>query len=385
MSLPPGAMLDPQTVGGQSPIPPTNPVAAAQLPLQMATAGANMPPGAQLPIQAAATPQAATNAPANATGGAMSVDDPLMQMYLQNIQRGQESVQRLRGLGQQQADIPTATAWHPQYQHGQGAGGFLHNLGQALMSVGLATKHGQMLQSAMARGPQEQRAQEIEGIQAQAKPEEEALKFEEGVAQGAGGLAYKQGMLGVRQQQADTQAAKEKDYARSIDEMAKYHASTIEIRDRAQTETGRKNIANEVQQKANEAGRMWRAQHHDATTIEAAGIVAGTKESIANELAARDPSIKAWLFNALGIEVPQTEAPSPTFRPTPSTEATTPPSPSAKSPSRPEASKAAPPRKAAAAKYKEGQTATGPNGHQIVFQSGQWVDKSKLPAVGPGQ
>ena len=129
---------------------------------------------------------------------------------------------------------------------------------------------------------------------------------------------------------------------------------------------------------------MWRAQHHDATTIEAAGIVAGTKESIANELAARDPSIKAWLFNALGIEVPQTEAPSPTFRPTPSTEATTPPSPSAKSPSRPEASKAAPPRKAAAAKYKEGQTATGPNGHQIVFQSGQWVDKSKLPAVGPG-
>ena len=81
-------------------------------------------------------------------------------------------------------------------------------------------------------------------------------------------------------------------------------------------EKKRSNLVNESQRAADEAGRNYRELHRDATTEEVAQIVTGTRQQIANEAAAKDPSVKGWLFNALGLGVPQIEnAPSPEQRP----------------------------------------------------------------------
>jgi len=354
-------------------LPPSDPVAAAaQLPLMNATAGANMPMGAQLPLQASQTPQAATTGqPVQQTPGMtgpMSSSDPLMQLYQHNIQQGQESVQRLRGLGSQEADVPIAQRWAPKFQHGGGGGGFLHNLGQALMAVGAATRPGQNIVNSMYARDMQKRTQEIEGIKAQEQPEQEALKFEEGVAQGAGGLAYKQGMLGVRQEQADTQAKREQDYAQYVQDQAKYHADSIDVRKFANNEKGRHDLVTEIQAKANEAGRNYRAMHHDATTVEVAGIVSNTQTAIKDALIANNPSILGWLKgDVFGIPTPQVPtATPPTYKETHEAP-----------PSRPDASGAAPPKGA------KGATPARP---KPVPNSYIWNPKDRTwdPPRGPG-
>jgi|SRR5579859_4937728 len=272
---------------GQGAIPPTSPVQ----------------PQAMMPQQ----PQQA------------APQDPLMQAYLQSFQKGGQAVENLRSLGQQEAAVPYVQPWKPNMVHGQGLGGFFHNLGQALMAVGVSTVPGREIEYTAYERPQiMKRAQDIEAIKAQEKPEEEAASFYGGAGRSAGEMSYRQALIGTKEKGLEIQKQRVEAYQQSINDRARNFAAMQDWRSASLDEKKRSNVVNEAQRAADEAGRNYRELHRDATTEEVAQIVTGTKQQIANEAAARDPSVKSWLFNSLGIDVPQLQnAPSPEFRETP--------------------------------------------------------------------
>lgn len=107
-------------------------------------------------------------------------------------------------------------------------------------------------------------------------------------------------------------------YVQSVKDRAANMVKNWDLKGAALDEKKRHSLVDEAQAEANEAGRNYRSLHRDATTEDVAAVMSGTRTQIANEAAARDPSVKSWLFNALGIDVPQVQsAPSPEFRPTP--------------------------------------------------------------------
>jgi hypothetical protein len=300
---------------------------------------------------------------------AMSAGSPMMQMWNQNIQQGQQAIQRLRGLGSQEAGVGIAQRWAPKFEHGQGGGGFLHNLGQALMAVGAATRPGQNIVNSMYARDLERRTQEIEGIKAQEKPEEEQVGFSKSIAEGAGGLAYKQGMLATREEANDIRRQHEESYSRNVDNHLRTALQGIDLKrlalgektemDKARIQLGQ--VRNQISEEANKI-RSYGIDANNATRMAIGNVMAqlGMDKShpvmsMVDELFGTDFVPKA----------PQTEAGAqPVAGQTP-LPARTPP----KAPSRPEASKAAP-----QAQYKEGQTAIGPNNHRIVYKGGKWVD-----------
>lgn len=245
---------------------------------------------------------------------------------------------RLEDIGRQEQDIQQQMKDLPIPKMGfkpHFGGGFFHNLGQALMTLAAATEPGQAVQE-QVYGPgireygakKQTLAAQLDALKQQETIPSEELKATTGLTQAAG-------LAGYRGAQAQTNRMRVDAYAQSIKDRAQNFAATQDWRSASLDERKRANVVNEAQKAADEAGRNYRAQNRDATMEEVAQIVTGTKQQIANEAAARDPSVKSWLFNALGIDIPQVQgAPSPEFRPTntaPSVPATKPaPKPAAK-------------------------------------------------------
>jgi hypothetical protein len=226
---------------------------------------------------------------------------------------------RERGVEQQMKDMPIPKmGFRPDF-----SGGFFHNLGQALLTLGAATAPGRAVQN-VAYGPG---IREYGAKQKSLADQLSALKGEEAIPteelRATTGLTQAAGLAGYRGAQAETNRMRVQAYAQSIQDRAKNFAAIQDWRAASLDEKKRSNLVNEAQRAADEAGRDYREQHRDATTEEVAQIVTGTRQQIANEAAARDPGVKSWLFNALGIDVPQIQgAPSPEFRPTPKAGAT---------------------------------------------------------------
>jgi len=272
--------------------------------------------------------------------GQTSPIDP-QQVAAQMMQRGGQLTEQQLGIANPAAAKATEIASSPYKTNdpvygtwgGRAPGtqaptpqpGFLHTLGRALLAIGEATTPGQTIlkqryaAQSTARGSEESgRAEQIQALQKQAQLAEEPV--------GATSRMGPQYMsAAARQESAQAATDRVKAYAQSITDRAKNFAATQDWHTASLDEKKRSNLVNEAQRAADEAGRDFRSLHKDATTEEVANIVTGTRQSIANEAAARDPSVKSWLFNALGIDVPQIQgAPSPRFRETPKADAASP-------------------------------------------------------------
>ena len=324
---------------GQGPTQ-TNPdpqTMAQLLKMAGATPGIVPPPGGPIPSTAPVQPQ----------GGNLAQ----LVSQVASLPQYQEPYNRLESIGQQEQDIRgqmqampiPQQGFHPNFVHGEGAGGFFHNLGQALLALGAATKPGQDVQN-VVYGPgikaynakQATLANQLAALKDEESVPTEELRGVSGLASAAGLANYRSGMLDIRQQTADIQKTKADAYVQSIKDRAANMVKSWDLRSAQLDEKKRHDLVAEAQQAADEAGRNYRAEHRDATTEEVAQVVSGTRTEIANEAAARDPSVKSWLFNALGVNVPQVQsAPSPEFRPTPQAQAPAAPAkPAAKPPAK---------------------------------------------------
>jgi hypothetical protein len=247
----------------------------------------------------------------------------LMQAITQGAQVGAQGLQNreqaamgpsmgggLPDLIKQQQEASGGLSFHPNFQHGQGTGGFFHNLGQALMALGAATTPGHAIENVVYSKQREEysgRAKEISDLQKQ----QELTQQPEGALSNA---LYHGGQTAINQEKVDTGNRRVDAYTQHIQDQAKNYIATVNLKEAGLDERSRHAFATEIQQKANEAGRDFRALHHDATNVEVAGIITSTKEAMANEAALRDPSITGWLKNLIGIEAPQISgAPSPTM------------------------------------------------------------------------
>lgn len=251
----------------------------------------------------------------------------------------QQASGRLEDIGRQEQGIqqqmqnlqPPQMGFQPHLVHGEGVGGFFHNLGQALLTALASTRPGEAVQGTIY-GPGIRRYEsQRQGLASQlaALKEQETIPTEE--LRATTGLTQAAGLAGYRGAMAQTASRRVDAYAQSIQDRAKNYVATQDWHAATLNEKKRADLINEAQRQADEAGRNFRSLHKDATTEEVAQIVTGTREQIANEAAARDPGVKSWLFNALGISVPQVQgAPSPEFRPTPKAGETTPPKQPAK-------------------------------------------------------
>jgi hypothetical protein len=267
---------------------------------------------------------------APATGG---TDLASMVSQVSNLPQYQQASGRLEQIGSQEQDIqkkmaamqPPKMGWTPDIRHGEGVKGFFHNLGQALITLGAATRPGQDVQG-VVYGPgirQYGAQQKSLGDQLAALKDQEAIPTEElrattGLTQAAGLANYRGQMGAAAASRADSMKERADAYVQSVKNQHDNMVHNWNFKQAATDEKVRHNIVDEAQAAANEAGRNYRSLHKDATTEDVAQVMSGTRTQIANEAAARDPSVKSWLFNALGVDVPQVQsAPSPEFRPTP--------------------------------------------------------------------
>lgn len=141
--------------------------------------------------------------------GPSPISPDLMTMFSQVLGRGESALQNQRDIAAKMAAVPQApVGFKPNFVHGQGAGGFLHNVVQALEAAGAATRPGQSVMEIAQAPARARRAQELSALQSQMGPEQEAGKFYQTAAEGAGRLGYEQGMLGIRKQVADTNQQK---------------------------------------------------------------------------------------------------------------------------------------------------------------------------------
>lgn len=291
----------------------------------------------QAPMMA---PQSAPQAPQgpSAIPPTTPFDLASMVKHVSALPEYQQASGRLEDIGRQEQGIqqqmqglqPPQMGFQPHLVHGEGVGGFFHNLGQALLTALASTRPGEAVQGTIY-GPGIRRYEaQKQGLASQlaALKEQEAIPTEE--LRATTGLTQAAGLAGYRGAMAQTASRRVDAYTQSIQDRAKNYAATQNWHEGTLDEKKRSNLVNEAQKQADEAGRDFRSLHKDATTEEVAQIVTGTREQIANEAAARDPSVKSWLFNALGISIPQTAAPSPEFRTTPKAGEGAPQKPAAK-------------------------------------------------------
>lgn len=279
-------------------------------------------------------PQQGGGAPGAAppTGGAPApAQTPdIMQEMVQASQQGRQTfgaesgkVGSLGGqaeklIGEQAAQPIPKTGWLDTQGQPQ-QGGFLHNLGRALMAIGGATSIGQDIQAAQY-GPgirrygaeQGARAKQIEELTGQQAEHEKLATAGAGMVSkpitAAGSLERGQAAMS----RAETYATLAKTQAQGI-------LAGIDLKKATLNEKSVNDTAKVIQAKVDEAGRNFREQHRDATAEDVAHVLAGTKEELANEAAARNPSAWQQIQQSLGWgstpQIPGTATPQQT--PTP--------------------------------------------------------------------
>lgn len=151
-----------------------------------------------------------SGAPAQAPTGDPT-QSTLTNMAMSAFTKGSQAAERGVELGKQQREVPIQTTWAPHF-----GGGFLHNLGQAMMLIGASTRPGQAVLERIEAPKFQHRAQEIAGIQAEQEPTEKAAEFYGKGAEAAGRLSYERGLLGVRQQHEQSYADRVQGYLQSV-------------------------------------------------------------------------------------------------------------------------------------------------------------------------
>lgn len=258
---------------------------------------------------------------------------------------------------QQQTPIPKTGFLDTQGQPQQG--GFLHNLGRALIAVGTATRPGAAVQEAyyspgMRRYEAETgaRAKEIEQLRGQQEEHEKLA----GVGAGMVSKPITAAGAAMRGEAAVDRAKAYVDTV--VPTQAKAALANIDLKKAALDQKTRNDAAKVIQAKVDEAGRNFRAQNKNATEEEVAAVLAGSREAIKNAAIAANPSAWQQIQVALGWgDTPQIQG-GPQVQQTP-------PKPAAKPTAKPTAK---------AQQIQEGATATGPNGHKIKYSGGKWVD-----------
>jgi hypothetical protein len=177
------------------------------------------------------------------------------------------------------SDMPQF-GWHPSFQHGQGAGGFFHNLGQALIALGLSTHHGQAMQQAIYgsrvkewEAQHQATAAEVEAAQKQQKLEQEPLPS-------AAGMVYHPYGTAVQLDRNRIMEEKAQAYTESVHNKLQTALANIDLRKAAlgeKTEIDKARVAiSQVHNAIAEEGNKIREYGIDANNA--------TRQAVANTL-----------------------------------------------------------------------------------------------------
>jgi hypothetical protein len=258
--------------------------------------------------------QPTTQSPA---GGQQTPQVDPRALIAQNIQRVQ-SLNPEADTARQQASTMQQPSWGPHITPGAG---FLHNLGQVLTMAAEMTKPGQAVVQAAYRQPQAQYAARQAQLGKQISDVQSQQQLAQQGATSASELAYHQDLIGERArhdvQTEATGATRAQGYLQSVANRGVDIVNKYNLGKGTLDEKTRHDFATEAQAQANQAEADFRSLHRDATAEEVAQIGAGVKQNIANAAAAKDPSVKGWLFNMMSLGTPQTPGGAdPTYRPT---------------------------------------------------------------------
>lgn len=287
-----------------------------------------------------AAPQGAPQQTPSAIPPTIPFDLASMVKQVSALPEYQAASGRLEDIGRQEQGIqqqmqglkPPQMGFHPNIVHGEGVGGFFHNLGQALLTVLASTRPGQEVQSTIYGPGIRQYSAQKQSLadQLAALKEQETIPTEE--LRATTGLTQAAGLAGYRGAMAQAATTRAQAYAQHQQDLVKNWAANLNLHGRTLDEKERHDLATEAQAKLNQAEADFRALHRDATSEEVAGIMAGTREAIVNEVQAQNPSLLGFIKNALGMPATQIEgAPSPVQR---SINQPTPPKPT-KTPAKP--------------------------------------------------
>lgn len=217
---------------------------------------------------------------------------------------------------QQQTQIPKTSWLDTQGQPQQS--GFLHSLGRALMAIGGATVPGRAIQ-AQQYGPGIRRYEAETGARAKQIAELQGEEKEAGQrATAAGGLVSKPITAAGSAMRGEAAKSRADAYVQTeLPAKVQTMLAGVDLKKAALDEKSRNDLAKQLQAKVDEEGRNYRSLHRDATAEEIAQVSNGTKEAIANEVSARNPSLKEWAMQWLGMGTPQLPATQPAQTVTP--------------------------------------------------------------------
>jgi len=297
-------------------------VTQQQLPPPNVAGLATLFPGGQMPQAPAAAPPPAQGGSPDIMSEMVQASQQGRQTFGQNVQAGQDLSGKVQGLVQQQAQTPIPkTSWlDTQGQPPQG--GFLHSLGRALMAIGGATTAGRSIQQAQY-GPGIRRYEAETGARARQISELQGEEKAAGERAQAGASMTSKPITAAGSAMRGEAAKSRADAYVQTELPAKVQTmlAGINLKKATLDEKTRNDLAKQLQAKVDEAGRDFRSVHRDATIEEVAQVTNGTKEAIANEVAARNPSLKEWAMQALGMGTPQLPATQPTQTTTPDAKA----------------------------------------------------------------
>lgn len=240
------------------------------------------------------------------------------QTFGTNVGAGQDLSSRVQQLVQQQEQTPIPkTSWLDTQGQPQ-QGGFLHSLGRALTAIAGATTPGRAIQQ-QQYGPGIRRYEAETGARARQISE---LQGEEKAAgeRAQAGASMTSKPITAAGSAARGEAALDRAHAYIQTELpAKVQTMLggLDLKKATLDEKTRNDLAKQLQAKVDEAGRDFRSVHRDATIEEVSQVTNGTREAIANEVAARNPSLKEWAMQALGMGTPQLPATQPAQTKTP--------------------------------------------------------------------
>lgn len=269
-------------------------------------------------------PAGGAPAPAAPAPGPTDITQEMVQASQQGRQIFGEQVGRERSIAdqiqdlvrqQQATPIPKTGFLDPQGQPQKG--GFLHSLGRALTAIGAATAPGAAIERAVYEPGLRRygaetgaRAKQIEELQSQEQREEQLGGAAAGMVSkpitAAGSVLRGEAAVSRAQVYKDTVAPTQ----------AKALLAGIDLKRAAQDEKARHDLATELQAKANMMAQEYMTREKITGSEDVAGILAGSREAIANEVAARNPSLWQQLQVELGWgATPQLPAAQPAQTP----------------------------------------------------------------------
>src|SRR6267142_2626011 len=269
--------LDPQRVAALQSLFPQNPQANAGAPPIAGAAPAQPPanPDADLRQTIQLQSQVGLGAFGEREKASMGIGDQIQQEQAQRSQIGPR-------------------AFSPNIVHGQGAGGFLHHLGQALLTVGAATRPGQAIQDVAYSRPREEyaeRSKRIEELQAEQKGIQEPMSS-------AAQLAYKPYQAEASERKAG--AAETTAKARADAVIMQHQTALDRIAGMKDITAKRNAITLEVQKMRNDIQRETTSMK-DITQEDVARILAGSAQTLQNTKFAEDPDAWGMFKRAIGI------------------------------------------------------------------------------------